>query len=290
MDAFTAWPIVYAAKRGGTADELKERLQECFTTYGIPESITSDGGPQYTSHVVRDFLHSWGVRHRICSAYNPHSNMRAETGVKSMKRILREAITRGDGLEGERARIAVMEYRNTPLRDLNRSPAQLLFGRHMRDLLQLQEGRWSINKAYMMDREEREIKYTAKILSEGIKWSEHTKDLPLLDRGQDVLIQTQVGTSKGKWNKSGRILERNDKSSYTVRMDGSGRITRRNRRHLRPMTGTSQIRQHVSYKLPLLKREYPRNVLVIECIGLLNLHLPLFFCRRTFASVLEGFK
>ena len=126
VDAFTSWPIVYAAKRGGTADELKEKLQECFSTYGIPENLTSDGGPQYTSHIVRDFLASWGVKHRICSAYNPHSNMRAETGVKSMKRILREAITRHDGLDGERARIAVMEYRNTPLRDLKRSPAQLL--------------------------------------------------------------------------------------------------------------------------------------------------------------------
>ena len=109
MDAFTGWPLVWQAKKGGTAEELKQHLQDAFCTYGIPELLTSDGGPQYTSIIIRDFLEKWGVKHRITAAYNPHANMRAETGVKSMKRILMECVTKGDGLTGENAKKALME-------------------------------------------------------------------------------------------------------------------------------------------------------------------------------------
>ena len=221
VDAFSSWPIVYEATRGGSADELKEKLMECFSTYGIPEQLTSDGGPQYTSHLIRDFLRSWGVKHRICSAYNPHANMRAETGVKSMKRILREACTRGDGLTGERARIALMEYRNTPLRDLNRSPANLLFGRHMRDLIQLAEGTWALDRRWHMDAGDRERAYAEKLKREGNKWAEHTKKLQNLKEGQDVLVQQGAGREKGKWNRSGRVIEKDGDQSYIVRLDGS---------------------------------------------------------------------
>ena len=134
--------------------------------------------------------------------------MRAETGVKSMKRILREACTKGDGLQGEHARIALMEYRNTPLRELNRSPAELLFGRKMRDLLQLKPEEWIQNSDIPMDQAARELAYAAKLIREGNKWAEHTKKLTPLTQGQDVLIQCQHGQARGKWNRSGRIIEK----------------------------------------------------------------------------------
>ena len=37
---------------------------------------------------MEDFLARWGVDHRISADYNPHSNLRAETGVKTAKRTL----------------------------------------------------------------------------------------------------------------------------------------------------------------------------------------------------------
>ena len=42
------------------------------------------------SGVVQSFLQRWGVKHRLSSAYNPHSNTRAELAVKTRKRILRD--------------------------------------------------------------------------------------------------------------------------------------------------------------------------------------------------------
>ena len=123
VDAYTSWPIVKTCSNGGTAAELKEALIETFSTYGIPMTLISDGGSQFTAHETQNLLNSWGVEQRIASAYNPHANLRAETGVKSMKRILHDAVGTGYKLNGEKAAMAIMEYRNTPIRDLERSPS-----------------------------------------------------------------------------------------------------------------------------------------------------------------------
>ena len=153
-----------------------------------------------------------------------------------MKRILREAIGSGGGIDGMSARAALMEYRSTPQRDLKHSPAELLFGRAVRDLLQLQEGKWLQDPRYLLTAEEREERYAEKLKREGAKWAEHTRTLEPLKPGDDVLVQCHAGAQKGKWTKSGRIVQKVGESSYVVRYDGTGRASKRNRTHLRKMT------------------------------------------------------
>ncbi|GFN84229.1 retrovirus-related pol polyprotein from [Plakobranchus ocellatus] len=41
---FSSWPIVYRSTSG--ADGLVKRLREIFVTFGVPEELTTDGGPQ----------------------------------------------------------------------------------------------------------------------------------------------------------------------------------------------------------------------------------------------------
>ena len=94
-----------------------------------------------------------------------------------------------------------------------------------------------------MDALEREKAYTEKLKREGMKWAEHSKDLKPLAIGQDVLIQCQTIKDSGKWNRSGRVISQEDRSSYMVRIDGSGRMGRRNRIHLRPMKGSSVMQE-----------------------------------------------
>ena len=116
VDAYTSWPIVRESGRGGTALELRDQLIEAFTNWGIPEILVTDGGPQFTAHTTQEFLRKWGVHHRITSAYNPHANLRAETGVKSMKRILTDNVGHGMKLNDKKAAVALMEYKQTPIR------------------------------------------------------------------------------------------------------------------------------------------------------------------------------
>ena len=67
--------------------------------YGIPEELASDGGPEFQSNTLQGFLCTWGVHHQLSSVAFPHSNCRAELGVKIMKRILTNNTGPSGGLD-----------------------------------------------------------------------------------------------------------------------------------------------------------------------------------------------
>ena len=114
---------------------MERVLQEHFTNFNIPEEISMDGGPQIMSDTVKSCLSRWGVKHRLSSAYFPHSNNRAELAVKTGKRLLRDNLTIHGSLATYKVMRALMQYRNTPLTNLRLSPAQIVFNRQLRDFL-----------------------------------------------------------------------------------------------------------------------------------------------------------
>ena len=58
---------------------------------------------------------------------------------------------------------------------------------------------------------------------------------PLL-LGQDVYIQNQTGPHPTKWGKSGTVVEVLPHSSYLIKVHGSNKVTKRNRKFLRAFT------------------------------------------------------
>ncbi len=105
VDRYSGWPIVTKVADG--ASGLITVLRDTFSAYGIPETLTSDGGPEFAAHATRDFLKSWSVHHRIASAYYPHGNCRAEVAVKSTKRLIA-------GKTGPGGKLAQEEPSTTP--------------------------------------------------------------------------------------------------------------------------------------------------------------------------------
>ena len=65
---------------------------------------------------------------------------------------------------------------------------------------------------------------------------EHTKALPSLIIGDTVRIQNQVGNNPRRWDKTGRVVEVKQHNQYLISVDGSGRVTLRNRKFLRKYT------------------------------------------------------
>ena len=67
------------------------------------------------------------------------------------------------------------------------------------------------------------------------KWSANTRNLPGLKVGQHVNIQNQHGAGKiaKRWDRTGIVVEDLGFNKYRVRVDGSGRVTDRNRQFLR---------------------------------------------------------
>ena len=62
-----------------------------------------------------EFLQNWGVKARLSSAQYPQSNGRAETAVKTAKRIIKTNAGGGGTLDTDRASLALLQYLNTPL-------------------------------------------------------------------------------------------------------------------------------------------------------------------------------
>ena len=71
--------------------------------------------------------------------------------------------------------------------------------------------------------------------------SEHTRALEPLAVGAIVQVQNQTGQSKNKWDYSGTVVEVLGHDTYHVKMDGSGRVTKRNRRFLRQILPYTRV-------------------------------------------------
>ena len=51
---------------------LIRTFRDLFIAYGVPEEVSSDEGPQYTSGEFQDFLTQGGVKHRLFLSIIPN--------------------------------------------------------------------------------------------------------------------------------------------------------------------------------------------------------------------------
>ena len=193
------------------------------------------------SSEVRKFFSKWGVRHRVSSAYFPHSNNRAETAVKTCKRLLMENMDDQGELDTDTFGRAMLEYRNTPNPDTRLSPAQVVFGRNVRDFIPVLPYKYEPRQEWSLLQEDRERAFARKLHHDGTRLAIGTKKLPPLSVGDKVLVQNQTGRAPNKWDKSGVILECKPHDQVNVRMDGSRRVSLRNRRFVRKIDIPMQV-------------------------------------------------
>ena len=178
-DRFTGWVSVYYFAKEATTQQLIELLRAYFSTFGVCIEVATDNGSQYRAKMFTDFLKRWGVeRHRISSDYFPHSNLRAETAVKTAKRLLMN----NTGSDGTRVwnKIcrALLQHRNTPDQEWKLSPSQLLFGRPVRDFLPVKPGLFNPSKVWVDCREKRELAMRHRLSLGAERWSVGTRQLP----------------------------------------------------------------------------------------------------------------
>ena len=243
-DRFSCWPtLLFCGASTSSHSKLIDKLKTYFSTYGIPEEMATDGGSTFMAYDTQKFLATYGVKHRLSSVAYPHSNQRAELAVKSMKRLLRDNVGNDGRLNSDRFQRAVLQYRNTPDRDTGRSPAQVIFGRELRDFLPAPLSRYKPHPRWLMLQEDREKALRMRALRNTESLKIRTRQLAKLNIHDIVQIQNQVGHKSSRWDLTGIIVEVKPHDQYLVKVHGSGRLTLRNRKFLKkikPYGGTDE--------------------------------------------------
>ena len=236
VDRFTNWPGVYI---GDSSKDVCNVLARISEDYGIPETVSTDGGRNYTSEKVKTFMKQFGIKHRVSSVANAHSNCRAELGVKSMKRLIRENVTLSGELETAKFSRAILQYRNTKDRDTGKSPAEFLMGRQLRDFLPRPKDQL-VGKTWSLLASQREAALALRGAKLKERLSERTKELKELNEGDQVIIQNQTGNYPLRWDKTGTVIKIKGYDQYQVMTHGSRRLTLRNRKFLRKIEHPNQ--------------------------------------------------
>ncbi|KAK3752546.1 hypothetical protein QZH41_003484, partial [Actinostola sp. cb2023] len=140
VDRYSNWPVIERAQDGSKG--LIDYLRRIFVTFGIPDECATDGGPEFKAAATQQFLKEWGVHHRPSSVAFPHSNCRAEIGVKTAKRLITNNTDSHGSLNTNTLQQAILQYRNTPDPNTKLSPAQCVFGRPIKDFIPILPGRY----------------------------------------------------------------------------------------------------------------------------------------------------
>ena len=193
------------------------------------------------SCAFKKFLKDWGVKHRLSSAAYPQSNGRAEVGVKTAKRIILDNTSPDGSLDNDKAARAFLQYRNTPIAEIGLSPAQLLLHRQLRDHIPAHPKHYRLHREWVISATEREKSLAKRNRMAEESYNRVSRELQPLD------VRTSVRVQDGKrWDRTGRVVEVIPNRQYRIRMDGSGRVTLRNRRFLRPFEGEAPCQPPVS--------------------------------------------
>ena len=102
-----------------------------FASYGLPEQLVADNGPQIVAEEFATFLKLNGGKHIKCSSYHPSSNGLAERFVQTLKESKRAGVSGMIALNHRWENFLLM-YRVTPYATASVSSFTLFLGREMR--------------------------------------------------------------------------------------------------------------------------------------------------------------
>ena len=140
-----------------TLDAVISSLSSHFARYGIPDTLVSDNGPQFSSNVFRKFSRDWAFTHETISPGNSQANGTVEAAVKIMKHLIWKCKASGEDLL-----LGLLNFCNTPTEALNTSPAQRLLGRCTKSMVPTTETLLKPSYPYSYDeaqnKEDRKLK------------------------------------------------------------------------------------------------------------------------------------
>ena len=213
-----------------TSHSVIQVLKKKFSRHGIPDTVVSDNGTQFSSQEFHVFSLTWEFNRVTSSPHHPKSNGKAESSVKAVKQLFNKAER-----DGKRSpALALLDYRNTPTEGINASPAQRLMLRRTRTLLPTAP---SLLRPEVCTQSTEELEW--KRQKAKFYHDRHAKQLPELQIGQEVRMQP---LRKNQTWKEATCIEKLSDRSYVVKSGNES--FRRNRQFLTPAAEPSPTEKH----------------------------------------------
>ena len=214
-DYFSRYPEVVQLNNT-TSQGVIRALKAVFSRVGVPELLRCDNGPQYTSQEMKEFAEEWGFQILTSSPHFPRSNGLAERTVRTIKDML---------VKSKDLYLSLLCYRATPLNWCGRSPAELLFGRKIRDNLPQRPENFIPEWSYLSAFRGAEREYKGKQKTNYDR-RHRARQAPVLEDSTPVWVSTDERQVPGTV-----ITHSKEPRSYLVKTP-SGEV-RRNRQDLR---------------------------------------------------------
>ena len=130
IDRFTRCPEAVPIQNAEATTCARALLRTWIARFGVPDSITSDQGPQFTSGLWRELHNVLGCSNKHTTAYHPQSNGMVERFHRSLKAALKARLL-GPGWM-DKLPIVLLGIRSTWKEDLDAAPALLTYGTNLR--------------------------------------------------------------------------------------------------------------------------------------------------------------
>ena len=135
------WPEVFPLAKPD-APHVAQALVQSFSRNGIPSKLLSDQGTQFMSNTVKELCKICGISQVHTVPYRPQGNGVLECLHGTLKPILAKAAS--DGLDWLTVLpLALSAVRSIPNRSTGFSPAELVYGRNPRSILDVLHEGWT---------------------------------------------------------------------------------------------------------------------------------------------------
>ena len=181
IDYFSGWWEVDRLNDTITTAVIRV-LKAHFGRWGIPSTLISDNGPQFTASQFQTFLSEWEIQHHTSAPGHPNANGKAESGVKAAKQMMEKCKRSNTD-----PFMALLEIRNTPTQSAGSCPSQRLINRRTRTLLPMTHN--LLRPRGELEHECDKLKVKHNQTMQATYYNRRAKDLPVLKEGDRVRLK-----------------------------------------------------------------------------------------------------
>jgi RNase H-like domain found in reverse transcriptase/Integrase core domain/Integrase zinc binding domain len=221
-------------------DEVAQTLLSIICEYGPPKIIQSDQGTEFLNKVVKALLNTYGIDHRIISAYHPSADGLVERKNKEVSRLLKKLMEGNSSNWQYFLPTIQLSLNNTDLTRTGSTPISLMFARKFNDFEDFSNMKINHKSTPLKLIAENKVTFLKDILPAIVEKSKQQKDKDRdnLDNKHNIINELKPGTRvytldktrESKWNPKYEgpftVVKRNQGGAYELK-DATDKILKR---------------------------------------------------------------